>query len=136
MAMMITDLESKTKEIYAAMSAHDVEKFVSFHTPDIVVESVPDGSLIKGLDEVRAMTNGYLTAFKDFKMELTSVFASGNRQCEEWVVTGTHTGAYQGLPASGKKVSFRGILVRELKDGKTCRVTNYFDSASMIRQMT
>lgn len=132
---MATDLKKQTKDIYAALNKHDIERFLSFHTDDAILESVPDGSVAKGKDELRAVINGYYTGFSDFKMEMTSCIASGNRQCEEWIVTGTHNGTYQGLPPTGKSVSFRGILVRDLKRGKTSRVINYFDSASLMRQL-
>jgi steroid delta-isomerase-like uncharacterized protein len=132
---MATDLKKQTKAVYSALNKHDIENFLSFHTDDVILESVPDGSVAKGKDELRTVINGYYTGFSDFKMEMTSCIASGNRQCEEFIVTGTHNGTYQGIPASGNKISFRGILVREMKRGKTSRVTNYFDSATMMRQL-
>jgi steroid delta-isomerase-like uncharacterized protein len=88
-----------------------------------------------GKEELRASLNGYFVAFSNFKMELTSFFASGNRCYEEWIVSGTHTGSFQGLPPTGKSISLRGILVREMKQDKTSRVTEYYDSAAMMRQL-
>jgi steroid delta-isomerase-like uncharacterized protein len=132
---MATDIKKQTKAVYSALNKHNVEKFLSFHTDDAVLESVPDGSVAKGKDQLRTVINGYFVGMSDFKMEMTSCIGSGNRQCEEWIVTGTHNGNFQGFPASGNKVSFRGILVRELKRGKTCRIINYYDSATLLRQM-
>ena len=132
---MATDLKKQTKALYSAFNKHDLEKFLSFHTDDVVTESVPDGSVIKGKDALRDYLNGYYTGFSDFKMAMTSCVISGNRQYEEYIATGTHTGAFQGIPASGNKISLRGILVRELKRGKTSRVINYFDSATVLRQL-
>ena len=132
---MATDLEKQTKEIYAAFNAQDFQKFLSFHTDDVITVSVADGSVIHGKEELRAFVNSYFVGFKDFKMELTSSFTSGNRQCEEWVISGTHTGVFQGLAATGKHISVHGILVREMKKGKTSHVSNYFDSATLMRQL-
>jgi steroid delta-isomerase-like uncharacterized protein len=132
---MAMNLKKVTKDTYSAISKHDMEKFLSLHTDDAVLENVPDGTVIKGKEALRAAINGYFTGFSDFKMEMTSCVASGNRQCEEWITTGTHDGTYQGIPASGNKISFRGILVREFKRGKTSRVINYFDAATMMRQL-
>jgi len=132
---MATDLKKQAKAVYSALNKHDLEKFLSFHTDDAILESVPDGSVAKGKDELRTVINGYYKGMSDFKMEMTSCIASGNRQCEEWIVTGTHNGTFLGFPASGNKVTFRGILVRELKRGKTSRVINYFDSATLAGQL-
>ena len=136
MATMQTDLENKTKEIYTAFNAHDVERFASFHTDDVVVEMVATGVITRGIGvEARATLNQVFSAIPDYKLELTSVFASGNRQCEEYVVSGTHKGDYMGIPATGKSFSYRAVLIRELRGGKTCRVTQYSDNATLMRQL-
>jgi len=132
---MATDLKKQTRALYSAFNKHDLDKFLSLHTDDIVIESVPDGSVAKGKDALQGYLNGYFNGFEDFAMKLTSCTISGNRQYEEYIATGTHTGAFQGIPASGNKISLRGILVRELKRGKTSRVINYFDSATVLRQL-
>ena len=136
MATMQTDLEKQTREIYAAVNAHDIEKFASFHTDDVVVENVATGVVARGIgEEARATLKSAFAAIPDYKLELISYFASGNRQCEEFVVSGTHMGDYMGIPATGKKFSYRAVLVRELRGGKTCRVTTYSDSATLMRQL-
>ena len=92
---MATDLEKQAKDIYAAINAHDLDKVLSFHTDDVFVESPAGGRVMHGKEELRASLNGYFGAFSNFKMELTSFIASGNRCWEEWVVSGMHTGAFQ-----------------------------------------
>jgi len=132
---MAADIEKLARDIYAAINAHDLDKVLSFHTDDVFVESPAGARVMHGKEELRASLNGYFGAFSNFKMELTSFFASGNRSWEEWVVSGTHTGSFQGLPPTGKTISLRGILVREVKEGKTYRVTEYYDSATIMRQL-
>lgn len=91
------------KAPYDAFNAHDLEKFLALHTDDVEIEDVPGGSSAKGIDKGRTYINNYFEGFKDVKMELISCIASGNRQCEEFIVSGTHTGTYYGIPATGKK---------------------------------
>ncbi len=57
------------------------------------------------------------------------------RQCEEVVMTGTQTGSYFGLAPTGKEFSFRAVLVRELRESKTSRLSIYWDNASTLRQL-
>ncbi len=137
MATMQPDLDQQTKEIYAALSAHDVEKFLSYHTDDVIVENVAAGVVSRGKgEEIRAGIHRILATIPDLKMELISVFASGNLQCEEFVMSGTPTAELSpGIPATGKSFSVRGMLKRELRNGKTCRVTQYTDYASILQQL-
>ena len=132
---MATDFEKHTNDIYAAFNAHDLKKFGSLHTDDVIVENVATGVVSRARQEGLANIKLMIDAIPDLKLELTSSFTSGNRQCEEYLMRGTHKGDLQGIPATGKSLSVRGVLVRELREGKTCRVTQYTDYATIMRQL-
>ena len=133
---MAIDWDKQTKDLYAAFNAHDLDGYLSFHAEDIFFEQViADGAMGHGKKELRAFVNGFFVALPDFKCEVTSLIANGNRQCEECVMTGTHRGNYQGIESTGKSFSVRGVLIRELKEGKTSRFSIYFDPTSLMRQL-
>lgn len=96
---LATDLEKQTEELYAALNAHDLEKFLSFHTDDIVV-TMADGTVLRGKEETRAYFKNAFTAISDMKADLTSFLSSGNHQCEEYILSGKRTGDYMGIPAT------------------------------------
>ena len=132
---MATDWEIQTKDLHAAYNAHDLEKFLSFHTDDVFFEHVlVGGTICRGKDEVREFIKSGFDAFPDIKCELTNVISSKDRQCEECIFSGTHKGTYLGIAATGKSLSFRAVIVRELRKGKTSRVSLYYDSA-VLRQL-
>jgi len=135
MATMQPDVGKQLKELYAAVNAGDIEKFLSFHTDDVVNENIPTGVVRRGKEELRTFLENSLAVISDFKMELVSFIASGNRVCEEYSESGTLAAEYMGIPATGKSFSVRGVLIRELSGGKTCRVTTYFDPATLMRQL-
>jgi len=133
MATAAMDFENLAKEISAAYNAHDLEKFLSFHTDDVLMEHVVAGGLVcRGKEEFKANIKEGFESFPDITVELTGAFGSGNHQCEVCIFTGTHRGAYLGIAPTGKRVSIRSVIVRELRDGKCCRVSMYFDSASFL----
>jgi steroid delta-isomerase-like uncharacterized protein len=133
---MATDLKKMTKDLYAAISAHDIEKILPLHTDDVFYEEVlADGKIRHGKEELRNHLTELFAAMPDFTMKLTSSFAFGNKQCEECILSGTHTGNFRGMPATGNSLSFRAVVVRELKRGKTSRISCYYDSAIMMRQL-
>ncbi len=136
MATMETNPDVRIKELYSAFNSHDLERFLSLHTEDIFYEQVAaDGAVAQGMEEYRAFTKNSFTALPDLKCELISFFSTGNRQCEEVVMTGTQTGDYFGIAPTGKPFSFRGVLVRELREGKTSRLSIYWDNVSVLRQL-
>jgi steroid delta-isomerase-like uncharacterized protein len=133
---MATDFEKLARDTYAAYNPHDIEKFLSLHTDDVVVESVVANAVVAhGKQELRAMENAYFAAFSGLKMEITSCFAFGNRQCEEWVFSGKHTGDFMGIPATGKSLLVRGVSIREFREGKTSKISHYYDLATFMQQL-
>jgi len=132
---MATDLERQIKDvIYAGLNEHDVEKYVSFHADDVIVNA-PDGTVMRGKEDMRTYFKNFFAAFPDVKFELVSFLSSGNLQCDEWIMTGTHKGDYMGIPATEKKVTIRGITVRNMKGGKAGPASFYYDSAHLMRQL-
>ena len=133
---MAIELNKHANDIYGAFNAHDINRYLSLHTEDVTFEQViADGIKGQGKEELSAFVKGFFDAFSDFKCEVTSFIASGNCQCEEMLMTGTHKGNYLELEPTGKSFSWRGILLRELREGKTCRFSIYCDPAVLMKQL-
>ena len=133
------DREADAKQMYTdyitTWSTHDVEKMASYFTDDCVYENLARGQVYRGKDEVKAWAKMSFAAIPDFKLEVTSLFVSGNWLSCEWVMTGTHTGDAPDFPATGKSFSVRGSAVAELMDGKIKREAIYWDLATFLRQL-
>jgi len=136
MATMQPDLEQRIRDIFAALNAHDVEKYLSCTTDDILYENVAASVVSHGKEETRANLKGMFAAIPDLKMELRSCFTAGKYECSEWVMIGTVTGTLPGgIQATGKSVSVRGVSVAERRENKLCRVSVYLDMATIMRQL-
>jgi steroid delta-isomerase-like uncharacterized protein len=127
--------EQMFKEYLAAWNAHDLDKIASFFTEDCVYENIPRGQTYRGKDELKAWAKGAFDAIPAFKLDVTSLFASGDWAACEWVMTGTQTGALPDLPATGKNFSVRGASIAQLKDGKILRNADYWDMAAFLGQL-
>jgi steroid delta-isomerase-like uncharacterized protein len=133
---MAIDMERWIDNEEAAWSSHDVERLLSFYTDDCVYEDLAVGKVNHGKEELRAFCKQGFTAFPDFKIETKSLFASGNRVCIEGIISGTHKGNIPGFPpATGKMFSVRAAHICELRGDKAFRVTDYYDLASVMRQL-
>lgn len=135
MATLAIDMEQWAKNLLAAWSSHDIEKILSFYADDCSFEDMALGRVSHGKEEMRAYIKESYTGFPDFRIELKSFFASGNHACIEWITRGTHKGDLPGIPATGKSFSFPAVAVIELKEGKAKRETDYYDGASLMRQL-
>jgi steroid delta-isomerase-like uncharacterized protein len=119
----------------AAWSSHNTEELLTLFTDDCVYEDVTFGVVNRGKKELRAFADGVFAGVPDFKIEVTAQFASGRWASMEWVMSGTHKGDFPGMPATGQRFSARGVTVVELDAGKIRRNADYWDAASVMRQV-
>jgi steroid delta-isomerase-like uncharacterized protein len=71
-----------------------------------------------GRDAVRGYLERMRGAFTNLNLEVVRELANDNTVALRWRWTGTHTGEYNGVPASGNKVDEYGIDMFEFWNGK------------------
>jgi steroid delta-isomerase-like uncharacterized protein len=134
------DPEGFAREYLEAWSSGEVERVLEFYTEDIVYEDVPTvdngwGPVESGKDEMReALVEGY-TAMPDMAFEFGSVRSVKDGMVVEWTMTGTHTGDWPGLPATGRSIEVRGISVIRLEEGRIVGNRDYYDMFLFLSQL-
>jgi len=129
------DTERVLEAWATAWSSHDTERVLSLFTDDCLYEDVTFGVINRGKKELRAFADSVFVGIPDFKVDLTTRFGAGTWAGMEWVMSGTHKGDFPGMPATGKHFSTRGVTILELQAGKIRRNSDYWDAASVMRQI-
>lgn len=73
--------------------------------------------------------------FPDIRWDIVEMVASGDVVVARFVVSGTHTGIYQGLLPTGIKVESGGILMARIKNGKLVEVREETDLLGWMQQL-
>ena len=115
---------------YTAISSHEVEQVLAFVSPQIRYEDVPTSTVSEGPEAVTAFFGRVWSAIPDMRMVPTNVLTTGNAVAVEWIATGTHSGDFPGLPATGNPFHIRGISMIELAGNRVRRASDYWDLAS------
>lgn len=66
----------------------------------------------------RVMLANINRAFPDAELEATGIISDGDMVSWRVVGTGTHEGAFLGIPASGKRVRIQGIHQARITEGR------------------
>ncbi len=74
-------------------------------------------------------------AMPDASMEMDTLFAEGDKVALLWTISCTHTGAYQGVPPTGNKLTIRGINIFNTADGKIAEVWSKYNTLGMMQQL-
>jgi steroid delta-isomerase-like uncharacterized protein len=69
-------------------------------------------------DGWKAFVQSFYAGFPDLRMELHEVVATEDRAVLRVTYRGTHSGEFQGVPATGKKVAMTGIGMFAIHNGR------------------
>jgi len=115
-------------------NAHDFDRCIAaFGHPRY--EIVPTGEVHDGTDGVGGLLEQNRTAFADFHFEPHRTAPAGDVVLVEGTFTGTHTGTWRGLPATGRTVRLRMALVFEFEGEALVCERVYFDLGTALRQL-
>jgi steroid delta-isomerase-like uncharacterized protein len=105
----------------------DVEDLVEIHTEDCDVGNVAVPKTFSGHDGLREFWTGYRDTFGEMRSDFRNVFADeAGHAALEWNTSGE---------ANGKGVSYDGVSLLEIEDGKVSRFRAYFDPRSISSQV-
>jgi steroid delta-isomerase-like uncharacterized protein len=115
----------------AAWNSHNPDKLLALFTDDIAYEDVAFGEVSHGTAEVRKFVTAEVEAIPDLELKLLRANIHGGHGTIEWTFSGTDKGVYK----TGKKFSVRGVSVIDMRDGKISRNLDFYDSATIMRQV-
>jgi steroid delta-isomerase-like uncharacterized protein len=106
---------------------------------DLVVEDFVELDLLpgqrqgrEGLKEVLGMMRA---AFPDMHWVAEEMVAEGDIVVTRFTWTGTHRGEFFGVPATGRSVVVKGVVMDQLADGKMSKSRILMDSLGMMQQV-
>jgi steroid delta-isomerase-like uncharacterized protein len=96
---------------------HDLDAIDELMTEDYEITTA--GTVIKGRENFKAWVKAFHEALTDAENESLDVFSDekGEKVVSRWVCAGLNNGIF-GLPADQKPVSFTGIAIWKIRDGR------------------
>ena len=105
----------------------DIEALVKVHTEDCDVGNVAVPRTFLGHEGLRKFWTSYRDTFGEIKSEFRNVFADdAGHAALEWNTSGD---------ANGKDVSYDGVSLLEIEDGRVSRFRAYFDPRTVSEQV-
>ena len=93
----------------------------------------------QGLNALRlyhdSFFDDFFSAFPDIKIEIVQQVAEGDRIATFITSKGTHSGAFYGIPSTGKQISTSVIRIDRIQDGKITEHWSVSDAASLMQQI-
>jgi len=103
---------------------------------ELLAETVRDnsgGSELLGSESFKSRARAVHEAFSSIEVALDQLLIDGDRIAWRWRLTGTHTGAFAGVAASGRRVTLRGVNFQRVRseDGRVVEHWTLADFAGL-----
>jgi steroid delta-isomerase-like uncharacterized protein len=85
--------------------------------------------------EFQRLVVSFKASYPDFTISVVEQIAEGDRVVSRVTCRGTHLGPDEGIPATGKEVTYRGVAIDRIKDGKVVEMRYLGDVWDRIRQL-
>ena len=88
-----------------------------------------------GLEGVKQTFQALRSAFPDMTIDIQDIIAEDDKVVGRFVVSGTNTGSFMGMPATGEQFTYDEIVIVRFKEGKIVEHWAEMDSLGMMQQL-
>ena len=89
----------------------------------------------KGPESLKKVIASFRTIFPDLAVTIDEMVVDGEYIAWKWTATGTHGAAMFGIPPTGKQVTFSGIIVDTIQNGKIVERQGVWDRMGLKEQI-
>jgi predicted ester cyclase len=137
----ITESEAKALwELYEkARNEANLDILDDVYDPEVVVHDSGAPEDIIGLEALKNYYRNNHAAFPDLKMTIGKMIVKDDMIAGFWTFSGTNTGIFHTpfgeIPPTGKKVTFSGVAIDRVANGKVVEEWVYFNPLVMLQQL-
>ncbi|MBJ7606908.1 ester cyclase [Candidatus Dormiibacter inghamiae] len=115
------------------LTGRDRELLAQLLDPSFV-SHVPGGPVV-GIDVYAAAVEATHAAFADLVVTVEDQVAERDRVTTRWSASGTHTGSFAGVAATGRPVTVTGMHFHRIGQGRLVEHWEELDQLGAMRQM-
>ena len=90
---------------------------------------------VRGVEGFKQHVRNFRAAFPDLKFVIEDIGADGDKVYFRFVATGTHKGAFLGVPATNKRARVTGLALNRIQGGKFVEVWTSYDALGLLQQL-
>jgi len=106
-----------------------------FFSSDFVGHDPFSSEEIRGPEGFKQYVATGRASLPDLHMRIEDQIAEGDRVATRYVISGTHDGEMEGIPATGKQVEVSGTGIDRISGGKIAESWEHYDALGMLQQL-
>jgi predicted ester cyclase len=97
-----------------------------------VIDELIDPSLASEIEGHKAWLDSVHAAIGGLQLTMDDLIGEDDQVVVPWTVTGVHQGEYLGVAPTGQQVTFRGLALLRIADGKIVSDVAYGDNLAVL----
>lgn len=111
----------------------DLTAIVDLVDPKVVIHSLLGD--FHGTEPMREVVVAWQKGFPDLVVKNSAIICEGDLVAIHWYAQGTHRGEFKGINPTGKFVSYSGVTLYRIREGKIKEYWAYLDMQHLLRQI-
>ena len=135
--MNSTKAKELIKDLHKVWNFNLLSEIPNIYREDFVVHwsKVTEKPTSFGHKGIRKAIEETLIAFPDWFEDVVDIIAEHDRVVTRYVSTGTHSGPYQGIQPTGKKIKVDEISIFRLKENRVAEQWCLVDDLALLKQL-
>jgi len=119
------------QEIYNSNNLDSLSEVVA---EDLLTPKIMPG-IPSGIGGAKAAHQIMLAGFPNYQTVIEDMIAEGDKVVARITMSGTNTGSFMGIPPTGKHITFTGIYIARIANGKIVEHWGEEDGVSLLQQL-
>jgi steroid delta-isomerase-like uncharacterized protein len=95
----------------------------------------PEPAEVRGVDGIKQAVTAFRIAFPDLIYTVEDEIAEGDLVMARFTARGTHRGPFLGVAPTGRVVTYAGIDVNRIRDGRIVESWVQYDALGLLQQL-
>ena len=136
--MTAEDNKRLAREAIGIWSSGDLDAADGVYAPDYVNHQhhdPDDPRDLHGIEAMKGFVAEFRRAFPDFRDSIDIQLAEGDLVTTRFTSTGTHEGPFMGVEPTGRELTWTGISIDRISEGKIAESWANWDMMGMMHQL-
>ncbi len=120
--MGLEENKAASRRVLETINRHDIDGLKEVMTAPFV-------------DDFKQELAVVIAAFPDYQAEHQELIAEGNKVVTRFIGRGTHQGEFMGVAPTGKQITFNGVSIDSIVDGKLSESFIIMGWLSILQQL-
>jgi steroid delta-isomerase-like uncharacterized protein len=120
---------------FSALNTGEIDRCQDLLSPDFIINLFGLPSPLQGRDIWRQNVDQMYRAFPDLRADIDDIFGSDGRVAVRLTFHGTHQDEFQGVPATGRRVTYQSLELYRIADGRIAEEWIASDISSLMAQV-